>query len=67
MCKTLTPRRVKPGGAFSFSKSLAEFRAPWARKGLGSFSAAACTSPKILRVPDECESHSLGEEEQRND
>ena len=29
-------------------KNLAEFRALWARKGLGSFSAAACTSPKIL-------------------
>ena len=28
-------------------KSLAEFRALWARKGLQSFSAAACTSPKI--------------------
>ena len=25
----------------------AEFRALWARKGLQSFSAAACTSPKI--------------------
>ena len=53
--------------SLSLSKSLAEFRALWARKGLGSFSAAACTSPKILRVPDECESHSSGEEEQRND
>ena len=29
------------------SKSLAEFRALWARKGLESFSAAACTLPKI--------------------
>ena len=36
-----------PGG-ITAGKSLAEFRALWARKGLGSFSAAACTSPKIL-------------------
>ena len=53
--------------SLSLSKSLAEFRALWVRKGLESFSAAACTSPKILRVPDVCESHSSGEEEQRND
>ena len=35
-------------GDFAFQKSLVEFRALWARKGLKSFSAAACTSPKIL-------------------
>ncbi len=63
-----TKKKAVPAGtASACRKSLAEFRALWARKGLQSFSAAACTSPKILRVPNECESHSLGEEEQRND
>ena len=47
-----TPRRVSP---------------PCGERDSNPFSAAACTSPKILRVPNECGSHSLGEEEQRND
>ena len=36
-------------GVLSLSKSLAEF-APAGAKKSGSFSAAACTSPKILYV-----------------
>ena len=41
-------RTTRMAGANRKPKSLAEFRAIWARKGLRSFSAAACTSPKIL-------------------
>ena len=43
-----TKKAVPAGTASACRKSLAEFRALWARKGLQSFSAAACTSPKIL-------------------
>ena len=56
---------TKVDGTFS---TASQSFAPYGReRDSNPFSAAACTSPKILRVPDECESHSSGEEEQRND
>ena len=60
------PRYFEPGA--QLIKNLAEFRALWARKGLGSNTfRAVSVELEQLSVPNECESHSLGDEEQRND